>query len=329
MTRLTSWRAWHAIVLVSLISCGRADSDITAMESNDWFKDGVDRFYLAHLSNEKLILEGYPQTQGEKYFFGVGCYGEPADPTSKIKVKKSAHSKETIAIPLNKRTMLYQFDLIDRYEEPQKGKCKILLGDRISPRQISNGGKLIAKDTDYGTSKMRLGQVLSANALGCSLFVAKAAKFAATAVAGGFATAKTAGVAAPVVVPVIVLESGELASSGLFCMLWTNLTIETLDKFKIGENQKILSLALAKAADYALHEMELDGAFDNYQQLANSGDPKEIFVAAAIWNKYFIPAFNEKISDQFENGWGGATKFFNAVEKVETEYMSNASTYTK
>ena len=242
MTRLTSWRAWHAIVLVSLISCGRADSDITAMESNDWFKDGVDRFYLAHLSNEKLILEGYPQTQGEKYFFGVGCYGEPADPTSKIKVKKSADSKETIAIPLNKRTMLYQFDLIDKYEEPQKGKCKILLGDRISPRQISNGGKLIAKDTQYGISMIKLGQGISGNALVCCLFVAKALQFATKRIAnvGKAAKSPVSAIAEGFIAKLAIgVEYGELATSGFFVScgqtlrlkLSTNLRLVGIKRF--------------------------------------------------------------------------------------------------
>ena len=59
------------------VSCGsqNEDSSIDALSSNDWFKDGVDRFYLAHLETQTKLDFDYDYTTGDHYTFGVGGYG--------------------------------------------------------------------------------------------------------------------------------------------------------------------------------------------------------------------------------------------------------------
>jgi hypothetical protein len=317
------------IALFISSGCGPKSSDPHAMESNDWFKNGVDRFYLAHSSTGKKILDGYEQKHGEKYFFGIGCFGEDKNPDAVTYVKKKKDASDYIQMPLNKRTMLYQFDIIENDQKPTKGQCKILIGDKVSPQQISNGQDLINKSGNYSISSTEVAQKLAAAGLGCFTFIAAATKYVGTVAAGGYATAQTGGAAAPVMIPLILTETASVASAGLFCALWIGWSKDAVRDFKIGENQKLFGTAMNKASNLAIDAMHKDGSLDVYNELAQSEDPREISVAAAIWNTHFVSAFNEGIYDKFENGWGGETKFFDAVGKVKTEYLSKASTFSK
>ena len=87
-----------SLAAAMIYGCG-SDTDSTsntnALSSSDWFKDGVDRFYIAHLESDDLIDERYDATYGDRFFFGVGCYGEPEDPNSDVYVSlKKEWTKE-------------------------------------------------------------------------------------------------------------------------------------------------------------------------------------------------------------------------------------------
>ena len=296
------------------------------MSSNDWFKDGVDRFYLAHTSNSKRILEEHPETYGDRYFIGIGCYGEPQNPKEKILVPKSKGSKEKVEMALDERTMVYQFNIVDS-KKPKKGECKILLGDTVSPQQISNGKHLKNKNTSHGTTATAAAQKVGAASLSCFTFAASAIKFGGAVVGGTLVTVKSAGTAAPVVIPLLAVEVASLTSSGLFCVLWVGWAQDSVRDFKISENHKLFAEAMDKAGKLTIEAMEKEGSLDRYNELVLSQDPKNIAVASALWNKHFVNQFNKKVDERFENGWGKETKFFDAVEKLQTEYLSGASTY--
>jgi hypothetical protein len=317
------------LLLIPLVlpGCGRKSSTgVDAMSGKDWFKSGVDRFYLAHTANDKRILEQYPQTYGDRYFIGIGCYDEPKDPKTNVLVPASRGSTKMVEMSLDSRSMLYQFNIVES-KKPKNGECRILLGDTVSPQQISNGNALENKNTDYGVSSGDAAQKIGAASLSCFTFAASAVKFGGAVVAGTAVTVKTAGAASPFVVPLLATEVASLASSGLFCVLWVNWAKESVHNFKISENQKLFSESMNKASKLTIKAMQEDGSIDTYNELVLSQDPEKIAVASAIWNKKFVKAFNTKVNDEFENGWGSETKFFDAVEKIQTEYLSSAATF--
>lgn len=315
-------------------SCGPSDSnnntsETKALSSNDWFKNGVDRFYLAKVSSTLKISEDHDATYGDRFFIGIGCYGEDKDPQKLVEVPKEKGSQDTIKIPLNRRTMVYQFNLAEEGEKPKKGQCKILIGDPITPQQISNGADLSNKNTTFGTSAVMTTSKVTVGVLSCFSFVASTVKFAGVVAAGGYATAQTGGVAAPLVIPAIITDAASVASSAMFCGLWVKWAGESVHNFKISENQSLFSNALSKAAKLTAQHMEITGTLKTYNELLLSQDPKNIAVASAIWNRTFIEVFNLQVTDKFENGWGGETKFFDAVTKVKTEYLSAGATYQR
>lgn len=288
-----------------------------ALSSDDWFKDGVDRFYLAHLDSGGLIEPDYDYTYGDRFFFGIGCYGEHEDPEALTEVPARKGSKQKIKIPLNERTKLYQFP-ISNFDKPEKGLCKILLGSKKTPRQIANGESL----RTGGDANSVVERVVYAS-LGCTSMIAAGIKFVGTLLAGGYATAQTGGVAAPVAASAIAIDGAGTISSGLVCAFKVQSSIDAVREYQLKQNHRLLSRALDRATDLTIESLDQSGMLSVYNKLALSGSNHVL--AGAIWNKEFVKTFNKSIDDRFENGWGRGTKFFDAVEKVQTEFSTGVA----
>jgi hypothetical protein len=120
-----------ALTVTGVSGCKKTLSREKALESDDWFRDGVDRFYFATVSTATL-QEGTTvgARVGQNMLVGIGCYGEPKDPATLVDVPKDACGQGESRMPLNARTMWHQFPIADDASKPpQKGQCVQLLGD--------------------------------------------------------------------------------------------------------------------------------------------------------------------------------------------------------
>lgn len=308
------------IVFCSTISCRPtflwdSKSETQAMSSKDWFKNGVDRFYLASLDAGDKIHPAHKEKYGDQFFFGIGCYGEPKDPETLSKVKETANGIDVIAIPLNKRTKLHQFPLYYGEGRPKKpGYCKILLGSEEEPQQISRDGMLKEGGDIGGVATVFLGAAIpcvTSAVLVKTIFLSGAAAGAGAPVSGGTSIA--------VLAPLINAQTVALGSSAYFCAINSVGTKNSVTKYQMKENQKLFSKSLDKASEIAISRLKVSGEYDKYKKLQDSFEPSKMSVAAAIWNRYLIESYNEYVDDRFENGWGTETKFFDAVSSIETE----------
>ena len=220
--------------------------------------------------------------------------------------------------------MLHEFPVVfdqSSGRPSQKGQCRILLGDRNEAQQIRNGLDLTAGGDKVGLALNWFGTGLSCLGMGVT-----SAKMAATLIAGGYATAATGGAAAPIVIPPLFADGLALTSSTFFCTTKVGNIPGSIRKYQARENQKVLANALSKASDIASKDLIASPqTFARYNQLRRNAST--INVSAAIWNKLFVRVFNKRVHGTFENGWGHGTKFFDAVESIQTEVLTGSTTY--
>ena len=282
------------------VSCGsqNEDSSIDALSSNDWFKDGVDRFYLAHLETQTKLDSDYDYTTGDHYTFGVGCYGEPSNPKELVEVAVSENASEKIKIPLNERTLLYQFPTVEAGKKPEKGQCEILYGSHY-----------IAKTPDIGeleTGGEGLRASYAHTALSCTALAAQIFTLATTTVlTKGAATGPVAAA---------FKYFGVTGAAWLCYYKATNLPSETAD-FQRAENKKLLADSYILNKKITQETMAEDGIWNTYKSFVDQKVRQQL--ALAMYSRSFVKTFNTKLNATFENGWGSGTKFFDAMKEVK------------
>ena len=318
--------AFFCSVLTSCIlsSCGNHEHDISnekVLSSNDWYKNGVDRFYLAYMDSGETMDENFPYKFGEQFLLGIGCFGEPEDKEALVEVPVAPGSSEKISIPLNARTMLHQFN-IRHSAKPKKGNCKILLGSKHEPQQITDGNDLAT-----GLSPWKAAFKSGLGAFSCISVAIAGGKLIFTAVGGGYATAKTLGGFGPIVITAIGADVAALGTAAALCGIRGPDTFTSLADYRESQNIRVLAKAMQYASAYTNLELKKLYLRDTYESLNASQNPKKLSIAAAMWNKVFVRIFNRKIDETFENGWGKSTKFFDAVEEIQTEALSRATTF--
>lgn len=132
-------------LLILQQGCKWQKSKVNALESDDWMRNGMDRFYFVTVQTSEP-LEGSQKTVGSDMLYGVGCFGESKDRAALVDAPVSMCAAQTQKIPLNKRTMLHQFKMASDPRKPGKGECAMLLGDanlartvQTSPREFAVG----------------------------------------------------------------------------------------------------------------------------------------------------------------------------------------------
>ena len=143
-------------------------SEQKALESNDWFKSGVDRFYLAMIKKNDRLMYDYDIRWGEHVYVGIGCYGEPSD-------QRSFSIKNNIVTDtrLNERLYVEDFDIHVGGGKVPKGKCKVLLGDPnkytvIKDKEsLAGGGNWTTVTQDTGTGALTCRSCASLQRCGC------------------------------------------------------------------------------------------------------------------------------------------------------------------
>lgn len=130
--RCQNFVALTALVAVAWTStgCKFNSSGVRALESDDWLRRGVDRFYLA-VAPQGIPMEGTTSGAqvGQEMLFGIGCFGEPKDRSAVVDVPPDACGKGPTKLPLNERTFVHQFPMASDPSKPKKGECVVLMGD--------------------------------------------------------------------------------------------------------------------------------------------------------------------------------------------------------
>ena len=124
-----------SLVLISA-SCKKSNSAQKAAESDDWFRNGVDRFYFA-MAPQEMSQEGSQAKVGQNMLWGIGCKGEPKDPAALVDAPTKCDNSKRARIPLNERTMVHQFPMASGQDDFKDGKCRILLGDEDLLNQVN------------------------------------------------------------------------------------------------------------------------------------------------------------------------------------------------
>ena len=142
-------------IVLSLFACQKKRSRVNALESNDWFRDGVDRFYLAvGTQNVRQAGSVTGARVGENMLFGLGCFGEPKQPDTVVNVFPDSCNKGPAKMPLNERYKINHFPLAEDPSKPKKGECVVLLGDE----QMLAHVQMYPKDYQNGPAADAMGQ---------------------------------------------------------------------------------------------------------------------------------------------------------------------------
>ncbi|MEI8027833.1 MAG: hypothetical protein WCI18_15900 [Pseudomonadota bacterium] len=310
-------------VMIALLSGCRTDSDVSspqALSSNDWFKTGVDRFYLAWIKTDAFISPSHQELFGQQFFLGVGCYGEEKDGSKEVSVRNAPHSDVYITKKLNERVMLHEFDIVPKSSTPKPGQCKILLGDVDTAQQISN-----VKSMTAGGKAGAAALVFGSSGFVCMGSLLQTVKFVGLAGAAMFSTSATAGAAAPFAVPPLLGDGVATGASLVGCGAAAVGATNTRLNYMTSENKKLFASSLLEASELANTTLKADKIlFSRYNSLRRAFATMD--VAAAIWNPIFVREFNHKVNQSFENGWFTSEKFFDAVRSIQTETLNSFNT---
>ncbi len=310
-------------LIIAILSGCRTDTDVSspkALSSNDWFKTGVDRFYLAWMKTDTFISPSHQELFGQQFFFGVGCYGEEKDGSKEVSVKTDPHSNMKITKKLNERVMLHEFDIVPKSAKPKPGQCKILLGDIDTAQQISNVKSMMA-----GGEMSAAALVFGSSGFVCVGSLLQTAKFAGMFSATVLATSASAGTSAPFAVPPLIVDGVATGASLVGCGAAAVGAGATRSDYLKSENKKLFASSLLEASELANTALKADKVlFSRYNSLRRTF--ATVDVAAAIWNPIFVREFNHKVNQSFENGWSTSEKFFDAVRSVQTETLNSANT---
>lgn len=310
------------ILIVYIAGCntsGRSsESEASALESKDWFKSGVDRFYLAYGYGEERLHPGYDEYFGSQFFLGVGCYGESSDPNATVSVFETPDGFRKKTVKLHERRMLHEFNIV-RDGNPGKGQCEILLGDELVPQSLSWSKQAIEGRNNFA---------FAIKSFGATAFCLGAVS-AGLAVSGAvLGTGASGGTAAPLTVPVIASLGSAFATSTFLCIENIRGSKETLQKRILGGNQKVFGDALLSAANYTNESIRKDSERLKWYRKLIADKEKEL-VAAAYWNRQFVANFNSQVTGNFENGWGEENRFFEMVKSIQTEVLDSSRTFMK
>lgn len=266
-------------------------SAVRELRSVDWFRKGEDHFYFAYEDTGVRIDPDYPEIDGHDSLFGVGCKGEdPSNPS------------------LYQRTKLSEFMPPDN---PTSKGCEILIGDREERLRIINSSFNSARGNAKAVAnqwKLVLGAC--ANASISSFVIAQSFVTSGLPLAGWLATFGASQIAQ--------ISAVHSFTGWLFCHSNFTLGNRMVGDYQMQENRSLLYETMMMAQRLADKRLAQSPQAHRYQELERAGQYR---LASAIYNPFFVSAFNEGVTGVFEQGWGKSQKFFNAARSVQTELM--------
>ncbi len=308
-----------------LLNVDKNVSDTNAMTDKSWFRtqQGVDRFYLAYPEYGGALLGG-PEKNGWEITVGLACYNESK--TADAKVKNPADGS---MIALNKREKLSQFKVIGPNEDPSPGDCRVILGDPYTRSswdiKIEKGMVMKANIALMGTASSCLGMAAAI----ATVAAATTATVAAAPVTVGASVAGFAAVSIPLWVGLGTAAAGCAAGAGNMALI--------APEVKANSSYKALLKGFAQAEIIAMESLKKTefmpgmSAYEQLQQLRyqSRSEPSKLVKAVALFNPRFVRAFNYVVVEPFEQGWGGASDFYSAVQAIRADIGAPVVPVTK
>ena len=324
-------------------------SSIKTISSDDWFRNGVDRFYLATVPSSLLYPKAQTVRVGQDTLIGLGCFGESKKHDESVTIQDKGCAEKARELPLNERMRLDDFPLASDPQKPNAGECVVLLGStevveslKTEPQKFLHG-MLDTAAINAATATNACGLSL---ALGHSFFLKKASldqQLTSATDAVGFARRLLMYLGSNNLVPAIyngthpvyALKSNaslqgktpeELASldkllvgqAVLPCGEYEKSIWELLGLAQTNNARKVLFRALAEADRRAAQRVRQSEFFPEFADALHRGDLR---TAAGIYNPIFAFEFNRNVDASASQGWGGfgVQKFFDEIRTINSE----------
>lgn len=344
---------FSVFVITALMSAGCTQfSRVKSISSDDWFRSGVDRFYLATLPVELSSTENPRVRVGQEILVGVGCFGEPKDPATRVNVQTSVCSGKKASLPMNERIRLEDFPMAEDPTKPNPGQCVLLLGPaelvkiaRTQPARLNTGA----------VSTAAVSAAIATNACGLSLALGTSFFVQKTALSGQLTTEKETVTYARKMLnyfgannlipsfysnehPVYALKPNEqlqakspadiskadkmlVGQSVLPCSEFSKSIWDVLGFANKNDVRKVFFKAMAEADRRASLRVRQGAIFGEFAQALQQGQLRS---AAAIYNPIFAYEFNRNVEAKAAQGWGGfgVQKFFDEIRTINSELLA-------
>lgn len=337
---------------IALLASCTLKSQVKTISSDDWFRNGVDRLYLATVPTGLAMRESRSVVVGQDVLVGVGCFGEPKDPRTPVAVTAPSCAGRKAKIPMNERIRLDDFPMADDPRNPKAGQCVLLLGPseliktiQLKPESLVEGPvATAAMTTAIATNACGLSL-----ALGNAFYLQQALLNQKTATErGGVEFAKKMlnyfgeNNLVPALYanehPVYAITSQEnlqgkspedlakmdklqVGQAVLPCSQFSKSVWEVLGLASRSDVRRIFFNAMAEADRRAALRVR-QGAY--FVEFAGAIQKGQMRVAAGIYNPIFAYEFNRNIDAKASQGWGGfgVQKFFDEIRTINKELLA-------
>lgn len=337
------------LIAVILNSGCTERSILKSIGSNDWFRRGVDRFYLATVPTTVLQQSSQSIKVGQDLLVGVGCFGEPKDPASLVTTSEQTCSSKKAKIPLNERIRLHDFPMAVDPANPKSGECVQLLGASEVIKHIQEKPEEFAQGS---IADAALSGAIATNACGLSLALGQSFYLQKSVLKGEILTSKDALLFARKLLtylgennlvpalyssehPVYALKPLEAVQGK------TPEQLSSLDKIVVGQAvlpcsefkksiwdlfgnasqnnlRKVFFRAMAEADRKTAQRLRQSKFFSEFASAVQKGN---LHMAAGIYNPIFAYEFNRNVEASAAQGWGGfgAQKFFDEIRLINKD----------
>jgi hypothetical protein len=324
-------------------------SSIKTISSDDWFRNGVDRFYLATVPSQVRYPKAKTVKVGQDALIGLGCFGESKKHDDLVTLQDKSCAGNERQTPLNERIRLEDFPLAPDPQKPNPGECVVLLGPtevveslKTEPEKFLHG-MLDTAAINAATATNACGLSL---AIGHSFFLKKASldqQLTSAADAVGFARRLLMYLGANNLVPAVYNGTHPVYALKANASLQgkTPEELASMDKLLVGQAvlpcgeyeksiwdliglaqtkdvRKVLFRSLADADRRAAQRVRQSEFFPEFADALHRGDLR---TAAGIYNPIFAFEFNRNVNGTASQGWGGfgVQKFFDEIRSINSE----------
>lgn len=348
--RMTSSLAMSVLLIMAASTQACTEkSKVKAISSNDLFRTGVDRFYLATVPSSLKVPESANVSVGQDILVGVGCFGEPKDPASLTMIDSPACRQKKAKIPLNERIRFQDFPMAEDPARPKAGQCVLLLGPTELVNMLKNSPE---KFLTPPLSTAAISAAIATNACGLSFALGSSYFLQKTALKMQISSARESvdfarkmlnyfgeNNLAPSVYthehPVYALKANEslqgktpaelaeiekmlVGQAVLPCSQFSKSVWEMLGIANKNDIRKVFFYAMAEADRRTALRVRQGTYFAEFARAVQRG---QLRVAAGIYNPIFAYEFNRNVDAKASQGWGGfgVQKFFDEIRKINKE----------
>lgn len=327
-------------------------SKVKTIRSDDWFRQGVDRFYLATVPSNIPLPENSSVKVGQDILVGLGCFGEPKDPSTPVTVSSSECQSKKARIPMNERLRLQDFPMAPNPTQPKPGECVLLLGPSEVVKTLQSKPEVF---TQGALSTTAISMAIATNACGLSLALGSSYYLQKSALVGQITDDKSSVNFARKMLnyfgennlvtalysnehPVYAIKSNEslqgktpeeiakmdklvVGQAVLPCSQFSKSIWELLGIANKNDVRKVFFNAMAEA-DRLTAQRVRQGAY--FSEFAGAVQKGQLRVAAGIYNPIFAYEFNRNVDAKASQGWGGfgVQKFFDEIRQINKELLA-------